>query len=111
MRGTKEVSRGIEEPIKLTSTEEGGGPIHMLVTELAPDTILINEVEEGSGKILLTASLSIVEGTGANSKELVQISHEVGEVGKTSIEGHQVWRLSQAPIEFDDFDVRGTTGR
>lgn len=99
--------------MKLTSVEEGG-PVYMLVTELAPDTILINEVEEGSGKTVLTASLSVVKGT--KGMELVQISHEVGNKAIiASIDGHQVWRLSKAPttptIQFDDFDLRGTTGR
>ena len=94
----------------LRSVAEGGGPIRMHVTELGTDTVLINEVEESTGKIILTASLSIIKGS--NGMELVQISHEVGgeEESKQSIEGHQVWRLKGGPVEFNDFDFRETTG-
>jgi hypothetical protein len=94
-------------PMRLDSTAEDGGPIYMILTELGPDTVLINEVEKGSGKIIMTSSLSIVN----EGKELVQISHEVGEADKIAIEGHQVWRLKQVPIEYDDFAARDTTGR
>uniref|UniRef100_A0A7S0CMU3 Uncharacterized protein n=1 Tax=Proboscia inermis TaxID=420281 RepID=A0A7S0CMU3_9STRA len=94
--------------LKLSSTDEGG-PIHMLLTELAPDTILINEIEESSGKIVLTASISIVEGS--NGMELAQVSHEVGE-GNAVFDGHQVWRLTaEKPIKRDKFDLINTTGR
>jgi hypothetical protein len=96
----------------LRSVEEGG-PISMKVTELEPDTLLINEVEEATGKTILTASLSIVQGP-KGKMELVQVSHEVSDSdgsGTDVIEGHQVWRLSGGPIQFEDFDYRGTTGR
>lgn len=77
----------------LNLRKEGGGPIRMQLTELGTDTILVNEIEEATGKIILTSSLSIVEGS-TNGTELIQISHEVGE-GELSINGHQVWRLKQ----------------
>ena len=81
----------------------------MLLTELAPDTILINEIEESSGKIVLTASISIVEGS--NGMELAQVSHEVGEENMV-FDGHQVWRLTaEKTIERDNFDLINTTGR
>jgi hypothetical protein len=72
-------------------TMDSGGPIHMLLTELQPDTILINEVDEASGNVILTSSLSIAQIPTDNKLELVQVSHEVGANG--AIEGHQVWRL------------------
>lgn len=96
--------------IRLDSTAEDGGPIYMVLTELAPDTILINEVEKLSGKVIMTSSLSVVN----EGRELVQVSHEVGgggSGGKSLIEGHQVWRLKQVPIEYDDFATKDTTGR
>jgi hypothetical protein len=113
MQGTKTAS---SPTVRLTSTAEEGGPIYMNLTELAPDTILINEVEAVSGKIIMTSSLSLVEGK--NGLELTQVSHEVGDnSGNESsttqaIDGHQVWRLTKTkiPIHNDDFDFRGTTG-
>jgi hypothetical protein len=105
MKGVKE--DGPSPTLRLDSTSEDGGPIYMLLTELSPDTVLINEVEKSSGKIIMTSSLSIVN----EGKELVQVSHEVGDGTDASIEGHQVWRLKQVPIEFNDFTARDTTGR
>ncbi len=111
MKGTKDENNNSatkNNVLRLDSTAEDGGPIYMLLTELAPDTVLINEVEKTTGKIIMTSSLSIVN----DGKELVQISHEVGDQGNGGvIEGHQVWRLKQVPIEYDDFAARDTTGR
>ena len=106
MRGTRN-SESSSPVITLRSVEEGG-PISMHLTEVGTDTVLINEVEEATGKTILTASLSITQGS--KGVELVQVSHEIGE-GKQSIEGHQVWRLTKGPVEFNDFDFREATGR
>jgi hypothetical protein len=110
MTGT--LPRGGDATLRLDAAE-GNGPIYMVLTELAPDTILINEVDQASGKVVLTASLSLV--TGADRDELVQVSHEVGDSAASNIiEGHQVWRLkpNTAPKKDADIDVRiGTTGR
>lgn len=100
--------------MRLESTAKEVGPIYMIVTELPPDTVLINEIETATGNIVMTSSLSII----ASSKkvgavdELVQISHEVGD-GSNTIEGHQVWRLKKAasPAIIEDFDTREKTGR
>ena len=100
--------------MRLESTAKEVGPIYMIVTELPPDTVLINEIETATGNIVMTSSLSII----ANSQkvgvvdELVQVSHEVGD-GISTIEGHQVWRLKKAasPAVTKDFDTRETTGR
>lgn len=97
--------------MRLDPVEEEG-PVYMVLTELAPDTLLLNEVERASGKIILTSSLSIVNG----GSEIVQVSHEVGS-GDMPIEGHQVWRLKKAVIRIedgvkkDDELFRDTTGR
>lgn len=115
MRGDKKMdtsnsnndSNNISPTITLESTSPDGGPIYMVLTELSPDTILINEVEKGSGNIIMTSSISIVN----EGRELVQVSHEIGDNRKDAVEGHQVWRLKQVPIEYDDFATRDTTGR
>jgi hypothetical protein len=106
MQGDKDISSTSTSMI-LRAVEEGG-PISMKITELAPDTILINEVEEATGKTILTASVSLVKGS--KGMELVQVSHEVSDGGKDVIEGHQVRRLSGGSIKFDDFDLRHGTG-
>jgi hypothetical protein len=105
-------------PLRLDA-EDGNGYIYMMLTELAPDTILINEVDRASGKIVMTASLSVVTGAGKELVELIQVSHEVGDNSAASnsiVEGHQVWRLkpnlNSAQNKDSEFDVRlGTTGR
>lgn len=78
--------------IRLDPVEPENGPIFMLLTELSPDTLLLNEVDKASEKTIMTASLSIVD----EGKELVQVSHEVGEGPELSIEGHQIWRLKKS---------------
>jgi len=108
MQGEKNI--GSASPSMTLRSLEEGGPISMKLTELAPDTLLINEIEEASGKTILTASLSIVQGS--KGMELVQVSHEVSDgSGNDVIEGHQVWRLSGGRIQFEDFDYREATGR
>mmetsp|Transcript_6560 Transcript_6560/g.12410 ORF Transcript_6560/g.12410 Transcript_6560/m.12410 type:complete len:263 (+) Transcript_6560:174-962(+) len=104
---------------RLEAVEEG--PIYMTVSELYPDTVLVNEVETMSGKVVMTTSLSVVNG----GEELVMVSHEVGSDGMLSatIDGHQIWRLKKAKKEDRDTEgdkegvtkdnemYRGTTGR
>jgi len=105
--------------MRLEGVEEG--PIYMMVSELYPDTVLVNEVETMSGKVVMTTSLSVVNG----GEELVMVSHEVGTDGmvRTTIDGHQIWRLKKAKKEDGDAEgdkedvtkdnemFRGTTGR
>lgn len=77
---------------------DNDGPIIMKISEIIPDTILINEVEKNSGRIIMTSSISIVQ-TSRGGLELVGVSHEVGDDnndGSSSaetIEGHQIWRM------------------
>ena len=75
----------------LTMLPEQEGPIRMLVSEVGADTILVNEVEMASGKVIMTCSTTITCGLDGK-EELVQVSHEVGDDG---IEGHQVWKLTE----------------
>lgn len=102
--------------MRLDSVEEG--PIYMTMTELYPDTVLVNEIEAMSGKVVMTTSVSVVN----DGKELVMVSHEVGSGRSTQIDGHQIWRLRKAkPVVEGSEDgdsngakkdmFRGTTGR
>mmetsp|Transcript_481 Transcript_481/g.961 ORF Transcript_481/g.961 Transcript_481/m.961 type:complete len:243 (-) Transcript_481:311-1039(-) len=85
--------------MRLDAVEEG--PIYMTLAELYPDTVLVNEIEAMSGKVVMTTSLSVVNG----GKELVMMSHEVGDGRSTQIDGHQIWRLKKAkPVTEDDGD-------
>ncbi|KAL7544351.1 hypothetical protein ACHAWF_010505 [Thalassiosira exigua] len=85
---------------------EESGPIVMKVSEILPDTILINEVEIESGKTVMTSSVSIMQGQ--RGVELVGASHEVGDgLGESNsavIEGHQIWRLS-GPVTSKGNDI------
>ena len=92
MQGKKEDETSTA--MRLDPTAEDG-PISMELTELPPDTVLINEIDRATGRIIMTSSLSIVNG----GTELIQVAHEVGE-GENTIEGHQIWRLKQ----IGDFD-------
>jgi hypothetical protein len=97
MRGQRGSLERASMRLDPTSSE---GPIYTVLTEVQPDTVLINEVEKVTGRIVMTSSLSLVPGTDSNViHELVQVSHEVGSEppsGKEKsaiIEGHQIWRL------------------
>ena len=77
--------------IRLDPTSDEG-PIYMVLSELAPDTVLIHEVEKVSGRIVMTSSLSLVGKKVVD--EIVMVSHELG--AEIPVEGHQVWRLTRA---------------
>jgi len=89
---------------------DNDGPIHTVLTEIDPDTILINEVDKASGRIVMISSLSLVTDYTADSMvvQIIQVSHEVAAAAyKTAppasnddssstsniLEGHQVWRF------------------
>jgi len=112
MQGTKDMDGKNNSTMRLSSIEKGG-PIYMMISEIERDTIIINEIEESTGKIILTASISLLDGK--EGMELIQISHEVGDNSNESkvIEGHQVWRLYRNnPMEYDDFgSFQDTTAR
>ena len=78
---------------------DNDGPIIMKISEIIPDTILINEIEKNSGRIIMTSSISLVH-TSRGGLELVGVSHEVGDDNNDddsrsteTIEGHQIWRM------------------
>ena len=111
MQGTREVLPPNKHEVMILkpSAGEEGGPIDMHLSEICPDTILINEVMRDSGKIIMTSSINIVQGP--SGLELVGVSHEVGDGGEGVIEGHQIWRMkSSSTIEFNDFNFRSATG-
>ena len=88
---------------------DNGGPIHTVLTEIDPDTILINEVDKASGTIVMISSLSLMMDYTADSMvvQIIQVCHEVAaaayktppasndDSSSTSniLEGHQVWRF------------------
>jgi len=89
----------------LTMLPEQEGPIRILVSEVGADTILVNEVEMATGKVIMTCSTTITCGVDGK-EELVQVSHEVGDNG---IEGHQVWKLTELKyVEPKDEDRMGS---
>jgi len=98
--------------MRLESTDEETGetgPIYMVLTEVSPDTILINEVVKETGHIVMTSSLSLVNG----GEEIVHVSHEIGVItgskggaadGTKSpmVEGHQILRLKKRVSKIED---------
>ena len=75
------------------------GPIYMILTELDPDTIMINEVDRATHKLVMTSSVSLVTDPADDNTvmQLILVSHEVvasPQTGKDSIiKGHQIWRF------------------
>ena len=55
------------------------GAVYMTVAELYPDTVLVDDVEVMSGKVVTTTFLSVVN----DGDELVMVFHEVG-CGRTT---------------------------
>jgi hypothetical protein len=73
---------------------DAAGPIYMRIAELEPDTVLVQEFNRTDGRVVLTSSISVVEG----GEELVQIAHETADdpAQGTPIEGIQVWRMRRS---------------
>ncbi|KAL7456456.1 hypothetical protein ACHAWC_008621 [Mediolabrus comicus] len=86
---------------------DNDGPIIMKISEIIPDTILINEIEKDTGRIIMTSSISIVH-TSRGGLELVGVSHEVGDNNDDTetIEGHQIWRM-RGPVVKEKVVLRG----
>ena len=69
----------------------------MVLIELPADTILIQEVEKSSGRVVMTFILSLVGKKNKIFDEITQMSHEIDDArSKIHIEGHQVRRLTRA---------------
>ena len=113
MQGERQIFPPKHEVTTLEPVDDAG-PIVMQLSEVYPDTILINEVEKATGRVVMTTSLSIVKGM--KGIELVGVSHEVGGSGASgeggvAIEGHQVWRMTaaEASVPLSEFDYRSAT--
>jgi len=91
----------LNRPSMRLISSDSEAPIYTVITELDSDTILINEIDKGSGRVVMTSSLSLVTDYTVDSTvvELIQVSHEVAapktnpKSNKSVIEGHQVWRF------------------
>jgi len=91
----------LNRPSMRLVSSDSDAPIYTVITELDCDTILINEIDKGSGRIVMSSSLSLVTDYTVDSTvvELIQVSHEVAapktnpKSNKSVIEGHQVWRF------------------
>eukprot|EP00747_Dinoflagellata_sp_TGD_P169983 gnl/TRDRNA2_/TRDRNA2_200354_c0_seq1.p1 gnl/TRDRNA2_/TRDRNA2_200354_c0~~gnl/TRDRNA2_/TRDRNA2_200354_c0_seq1.p1 ORF type:complete len:260 (-),score=26.44 gnl/TRDRNA2_/TRDRNA2_200354_c0_seq1:49-828(-) len=65
----------------------GEGPIDTLVTEVAPDMLLMREIERDSGRLVMSATMQLLKGG-----ELRQIGHEL--VNGT-VTGMQLWTFER----------------
>jgi hypothetical protein len=90
LQGTR-VGKSSKRSIRLDPISEDS-PFYTVLTEVPPDTILLNEVDKATNKVIFTASVSI-----ANPDELIQISHDVDVRGKAD-DNHKIWRLKRSPV-------------
>ncbi|KAL7510619.1 hypothetical protein ACHAXN_007478 [Cyclotella atomus] len=107
MKGVRRNVTSEHEMITLEPIDEEG-PIIMKLSEVYPDTILINEEEKATGRTFMTSSISVVEGM--KRIELIGVSHEVGDEINGMIEGHQIWRMT-ASSPSAALDFRNATGQ
>jgi hypothetical protein len=108
MQGERGSSRTTNDDDNSLHPVDNDGPIIMKISEIIPDTILINEIEKDTGRIIMTSSISIVQ-TSRGGLELVGVSHEVGGDNNNStetIEGHQIWRM-RGPVVKEKVVLRG----
>ena len=70
---------------------DAAGPIYMRLAEFAPDTILLQEFNKTDSRVVLTSSISLVQG----GEELVQVAHETADdpAQGAPTEGTQIWRM------------------
>jgi len=88
MRGEQTGERG--SSFRLDPLDEAG-PIYMRLAELAPDTVLLQEYNKTDERVVLTASISIVQG----GNELIQIAHEMADKLGAPVKGYQIWRMQR----------------
>lgn len=105
LQGTR-VGKSNKRSIRLDPVSEDS-PFYTVLTEVPPETILLNEVDKATNKVIFTASVTL-----ASEDELVQISHEV-EPGQSGIEeeGHKIWRLRRSPTLAGQDPMRVPHGR
>ena len=73
----------------------------MVIGEMVPDTLLINEVDKASGEIVMISSLSLVSALDSAVTELIMVSHELAaatsqedsDTTSSMVSGHQIWRF------------------
>ncbi len=110
-RGSSSRTTNDDDDVMTLHPVDNDGPIIMKISEIIPDTILINEVEKNSGRIIMTSSISIVQ-TIRGGLELVGVSHEVGDDNNDNdsstetIEGHQIWRM-RGPVVKENVVLSG----
>ena len=90
LQGTR-VGKSIKRSIRLDPVNEDS-PYYTVLTEVPPDTILLNEVDKATNKVIFTASVSI-----ANPDELIQVSHDIDARGMKE-ESHKIWRLKRSAV-------------
>lgn len=88
MRGDK--TGEIGSSFRLDPLDEAG-PIYLRLAELAPDTVLLQEFNKTDQRVVLTASISLLEG----GKELVQVAHEAADAPGAPAKGFQIWRMAR----------------
>ena len=73
----------------------GDGPIDALVTEIAPDTVLLREIERASGRCIMSVSMQLGE---RPRREVRQVAHELGE-NAGDVNGVQLWTFTPERIQ------------
>ena len=73
----------------------GDGPIDALVTEVAPDTVLLREIERASGRCIMSVSMQLGE---RPRREVRQVAHELGE-NAGDVNGVQLWTFTPERIQ------------
>eukprot|EP00466_Bigelowiella_natans_P012562 jgi/Bigna1/128272/aug1.6_g2980 len=87
------VGNGESAPFRLDPPEGSNGPIHFIMSEIPPNTVLFREVNSTSGQVLIVGSISVSE----TGDEIVQVSHELNEVDSRIVPSNvQVWRMQKA---------------
>ena len=73
----------------------GDGPIDALVTEIAPVTVLLREIERASGRCIMSVSMQLGE---RPRREVRQVAHELGE-NAGDVNGVQLWTFTPERIQ------------
>ena len=102
-------SNPIRASMRLDPTSDNSS-LRMVLTELPPDTMLIQEVEKFSGRVVVTSSLSLAGKKKKMVDEIVQASHALGGASsEIPIEGHQAWRLTRASWDSSNAESNSNT--
>mmetsp|Transcript_83864 Transcript_83864/g.144941 ORF Transcript_83864/g.144941 Transcript_83864/m.144941 type:complete len:226 (+) Transcript_83864:59-736(+) len=69
----------------------GEGPIDIIISEHAPDMILLQEIERESERVIICSSIAILPG----GDQLLQTAHELAPGG--NVTGVQMWQMHRLP--------------